>query len=125
MKTDTLYIKKLLELLKKENTLEFKIRGNIITVVCETFTQDNGISSQINISLNEDFLFAFDKNGELLVKSDDRYTDSLAYEVLKEIISRTDILNEKFKKRVDNNIEVLSEFVADKDEYVGYGFNHD
>lgn len=112
-------------MLKKENTLEFKIRGNIITVVCETFTQDNGISSQINISLNEEFLFAFDKNGKLLAKSDDRYTDSLAYEVINEIISRTDILNEKFKRRVNNNIEVLSEFVADKDEYVGYGFNHD
>lgn len=125
MKKNTLRIKELFELLEKENTLEFKIRGNTITVICETFTQDNGISSQINISLNEEFLFAFDKKGKLLVKSNDRYTDSLAYEVLKEIISRIDMLNKKFKRRVDNNIEVLSEFVADKDEYVGYGFNHD
>jgi len=61
----------------------------------------------------------------LLVKSNYEYTDSLAYEVLKEIISRTDILNEKFKRRVNNNIEVLSEFVANKDEYIGYGFNDD
>ena len=125
MEKDTLFMKELIRLVKKEGRIAFDINGNRISVTHETLSPKTGASLQINVSLKNEFLFAFDKNGELLVKSDDRYTDSLAYEVLKEIISRIDILNEKFKRRVNNNIEVLSEFVADKDEYVGYGFNHD
>ena len=125
MEKDTLFMKELIRLVKKEGRIAFDINGNRISVTHETLSPETGASLQINISLKNEFLFAFDKNGELLVKSDDRYSDSIAYKTLKEIFNRIDSINDKLNKRADSNIKILSKFIAGEDKYTGYGFNDD